>query len=170
MATTSSVRGGDSSRRYCQPRSSARLASTRTKPESVSRIAIRRLAESDMSLLWSGAGVGDAGGREGSHSRASVRDDFAGYPAFTGSSQPINAQITGFAISGGMVALMGAATNGSVLHAGELEIRPNEFLVLAAGRPLRLTVRELQLLTALASRSGRIVSRAELYAEVWGEP
>ena len=65
---------------------------------------------------------------------------------------------------------MTVATNGSVLRAGELEIRPEEFVALAAGRPLRLTVRELQLLTALASRSGRIVSREELYAEVWGEP
>jgi DNA-binding response OmpR family regulator len=65
---------------------------------------------------------------------------------------------------------MGVATNGNVLRAGELEIRPSEFLVLAAGRPLQLTVRELQLLTALASRKGRIVSREELYTEVWGEP
>ena len=65
---------------------------------------------------------------------------------------------------------MGAVVNGTILRAGELEIRPNEFVALAGGRPLRLTVRELQLLTALASRSGRIVSREELYREVWGEP
>lgn len=65
---------------------------------------------------------------------------------------------------------MGVATNGNVLWVGELEIRPEEFIALAGGRPLQLTVRELQLLTALASRSGRIVSREELYAEVWGEP
>jgi DNA-binding response OmpR family regulator len=65
---------------------------------------------------------------------------------------------------------MEAATNGSVLRAGELEIRPNEFVALAGGRPLPLTVRELQLLTALASRSGRIVSREELYRMVWRAP
>jgi DNA-binding response OmpR family regulator len=65
---------------------------------------------------------------------------------------------------------MAVATNGTILRAGALEIRPEEFLVRAAGRPLRLTVRELQLLTALAKRSGRIVSREELYTEVWGEP
>jgi DNA-binding response OmpR family regulator len=65
---------------------------------------------------------------------------------------------------------MGVGTNGRVLRAGELEIRPEEFIALARGRPLRLTVRELQLLTALATRSGRIVSREELYTEVWGEP
>src|SRR6187549_3548473 len=50
---------------------------------------------------------------------------------------------------------------------GELEIRPTEYLVLARGRPLPLTVRELDLLTALAERRDRIVSRQELYAAVW---
>jgi DNA-binding response OmpR family regulator len=57
----------------------------------------------------------------------------------------------------------------TVLRAGDLEIRPDEFVALAAGRPLDLTVRELQLLTALVERQGRIVSRPELYAVVWGE-
>jgi len=64
---------------------------------------------------------------------------------------------------------MGVATNGNVLRVGEIEIRPSEFVALADGQPLKLTVRELELLTALVSRSGRIVSREELYAEVWGE-
>jgi DNA-binding response OmpR family regulator len=65
---------------------------------------------------------------------------------------------------------MEAATRGKVLRAGELEIRPDEFIALAKGDPLPLTVRELQLLTALAERRDRIVSRGELYAVVWGEP
>ena len=52
---------------------------------------------------------------------------------------------------------------------GELEIRPTEYLALARGRPLRLTVRELDLLTALAERRDRIVSREELYLAVWEE-
>ena len=52
---------------------------------------------------------------------------------------------------------------------GELEIRPTEYLVLAGGQPLRLTVRELELLTALAERRDRIVSREELYEVVWEE-
>jgi DNA-binding response OmpR family regulator len=70
-----------------------------------------------------------------------------------------------------MEAAMGdTEASGSVLHAGDLEIRPAEFTALVNGRPLPLTVRELQLLTALAERKGRIVSRAELYAVVWGEP
>jgi DNA-binding response OmpR family regulator len=64
---------------------------------------------------------------------------------------------------------MEAAMKDQVLRAGELEIRPAEFTALADGRPLPLTVRELQLLTALVERQGRIVSREELYGVVWGE-
>ena len=62
-----------------------------------------------------------------------------------------------------------AATH-EVLREGELEIRPAEFVALAHGRPLSLTVRELSLLAALARRPNRIVSREELYAVVWGRP
>jgi DNA-binding response OmpR family regulator len=64
---------------------------------------------------------------------------------------------------------MEAATRGSVLRVGDVEIRPAEFLALAGERPLNLTARELNLLTALAQRAGRIVSREELYREVWGD-
>jgi DNA-binding response OmpR family regulator len=53
---------------------------------------------------------------------------------------------------------------------GELEIRPSEYVAFARGTPLQLTVRELDLLTALAERRDRIVSRAELYDVVWEEP
>lgn len=56
----------------------------------------------------------------------------------------------------------------STLHAGELEIRLGEGLVLATGRALRLSVREFELLVALANRSGAIVKREELYETVWG--
>ena len=55
-----------------------------------------------------------------------------------------------------------------VLLVGELEIRPHEYLALARGRALRLSVRELGVLTALARRAGRIVGRDDLYAMVWG--
>ena len=66
---------------------------------------------------------------------------------------------------------MEAATSGvEVIHAGPLEIRPADFVVLKDGRPLALTVKELALLTALARRTGRIVAREELYAAVWGQP
>ena len=57
-----------------------------------------------------------------------------------------------------------------VLWAGDLEIRPAEHLARARGRTLSLSVRELQLLAALARREGRIVPREELYETVWGAP
>ena len=57
-----------------------------------------------------------------------------------------------------------------VLRAGDLEIRPAEHLARARGRTLSLSVRELDLLAALARREGRIVPREELYETVWGAP
>jgi DNA-binding response OmpR family regulator len=54
--------------------------------------------------------------------------------------------------------------------AGDLEVRPEEFVAVAGGQPLSLTARELELLTALVERAGRIVSREELFAAVWREP
>jgi DNA-binding response OmpR family regulator len=59
---------------------------------------------------------------------------------------------------------------GEVIKAGELEIRPSEYLALAGGRALTLSVRELELLAALGRRQGRIVPREELYQTVWGAP
>jgi DNA-binding response OmpR family regulator len=59
---------------------------------------------------------------------------------------------------------------GEVIRAGELEIRPSDYLALAGGRALTLSVRELELLAALARREGRIVPREELYRTVWGAP
>jgi DNA-binding response OmpR family regulator len=49
-----------------------------------------------------------------------------------------------------------------------LEIRPDEHAALVDGRPLSLTVRELQLLITLAAHPQRIMTREELYSEVWG--
>jgi DNA-binding response OmpR family regulator len=49
-----------------------------------------------------------------------------------------------------------------------LEIRPQEHAALVDGRPLSLTVRELALLAALASNPQRILTREELFTEVWG--
>ena len=60
-------------------------------------------------------------------------------------------------------------TTDQPLRAGEVEIRPQEFLALAGDQALDLTVRELELLVALVERAGRIVSREELYGTVWGE-
>jgi DNA-binding response OmpR family regulator len=56
------------------------------------------------------------------------------------------------------------------IEAGNLVIRPDEFLAHVDGHPLALTMRELSLLLALARRRGRVVSRAELYTVVWQQP
>ncbi len=65
----------------------------------------------------------------------------------------------------------GAGDNGSSPAHGveRLEIRPEEHAALVDGRPLSLTMRELQLLIALAGHPQRIMSRDELHTEVWGE-
>jgi DNA-binding response OmpR family regulator len=51
---------------------------------------------------------------------------------------------------------------------GPLEILPDDHLARASGRTLSLSIRELRLLTELARREDRIVSREELYRLVWG--
>jgi DNA-binding response OmpR family regulator len=55
-----------------------------------------------------------------------------------------------------------------VLYAGELEIRIEEGLVLATGRAVMLSVREFELLVAMAKRMGSIITREDLYRTVWG--
>jgi DNA-binding response OmpR family regulator len=51
---------------------------------------------------------------------------------------------------------------------GRLEIRPEEHAAVVDGRPLSLTVRELQVLTTLAANPERILTRQEVFAAVWG--
>ncbi len=63
---------------------------------------------------------------------------------------------------------MAIETEHEVLRVGELEVRPRDGLALAAGRALTLSVREFELLVALARRAGLVVSRADLYGTVWG--
>ena len=90
---------------------------------------------------------------------------------FTASSQARYPQITGFPRADDSVFNVERGTlNGNIIRIGELEIRAGEFLVLADGRPLHLTARELALLSAFAERSGRIVGREELYTAVWQGP
>jgi DNA-binding response OmpR family regulator len=55
-----------------------------------------------------------------------------------------------------------------VLEVGPLQILPEEHLARAGGRPLMLSLRELRLLTELARREGRIMSREDLFQLVWG--
>jgi DNA-binding response OmpR family regulator len=54
------------------------------------------------------------------------------------------------------------------IQVGDLEIRPADGLCLAGGKALTLSVREFQLLVALARRAHGIVSRPDLYQQVWG--
>jgi DNA-binding response OmpR family regulator len=54
------------------------------------------------------------------------------------------------------------------IYTGELEIRPSEGLVLASGRALTLSVREFELLVAMARRQGAIITREQLYRDAWG--
>jgi DNA-binding response OmpR family regulator len=56
----------------------------------------------------------------------------------------------------------------SPVYAGRLEIRPAEHAALVDGRPLTLTVRELQVLSELAHHAERVMTRDELFRAVWG--
>jgi DNA-binding response OmpR family regulator len=55
-----------------------------------------------------------------------------------------------------------------VLQVGPLQIIPEEHLARAEGRALIFSIRELRLLTELARRADRIVTREELFRQVWG--
>ncbi len=76
----------------------------------------------------------------------------------------------GHLLRGSIQAMEAARTQSpsEVIAVGPLEIRPDEHLVRARGRALTLSVRELGLLTELARRADRIVSREELFSVVWG--
>jgi DNA-binding response OmpR family regulator len=60
-----------------------------------------------------------------------------------------------------------ARSSREVLEVGPLEIVPDEHLARASGRALMLSIRELRLLTELARRADRIISREELFRLVW---
>jgi DNA-binding response OmpR family regulator len=57
-----------------------------------------------------------------------------------------------------------------VIQVGELTIQLPDGLVCMDGRALMLSVREFGLLLALARAEGRILSREQLFLEVWGKP
>src|SRR5689334_6974308 len=56
----------------------------------------------------------------------------------------------------------------SPVYAGRLEIRPADHAALVDGRPLVLTVRELELLAELAHNADRVMTCEYLYLTVWG--
>ena len=55
-----------------------------------------------------------------------------------------------------------------VIQVGELEIRAHDGLLVAGGKTVTLSVREFELLVALARQAGRIIRRETLYELVWG--
>src|SRR3954453_3632203 len=55
-----------------------------------------------------------------------------------------------------------------VIHVGDLEIRAHDGRLVAGGKTVTLSVREFELLVALARQAGRIVKREALYDMVWG--
>jgi DNA-binding response OmpR family regulator len=63
---------------------------------------------------------------------------------------------------------MEAARTTEVLRVGDLEILSHDGLAIAGDHTLTLSVREFDLLVALARRSRRVVRREDLYRMVWG--
>lgn len=62
-----------------------------------------------------------------------------------------------------------ASDQKDVLTAGDLTVFVNEHRAVFAGRELHLSPKEFQLLVVLMQRRGKVMSRAELIKEVWGE-
>jgi DNA-binding response OmpR family regulator len=58
---------------------------------------------------------------------------------------------------------------GEVLRAGPLELHRMRRSVSVAGRPVRLTFSEFELLRALMGDPGRLFNRQELLREIWGD-
>ena len=62
-----------------------------------------------------------------------------------------------------------AAPATSVLRIGELEIHHEQRRVLMAGREVELNHGEYAMLYCMASSSGQVFSKAQLYEAAWGE-
>jgi DNA-binding response OmpR family regulator len=54
------------------------------------------------------------------------------------------------------------------IRTGDLVIEPSQLRATVAGAPVRLRLKEFQLLVALAREPGRLMSRQRLAADVWG--
>ncbi len=62
----------------------------------------------------------------------------------------------------------GAAAPASEIIRGDLQVDLARHLVTLAGKPLRLTRKEFDLLALLARNAGRIVTHRQLLADIWG--
>lgn len=60
------------------------------------------------------------------------------------------------------------AADATRLRFGNIEVRPGGLEVVVDGKHVPLTVREFQLLNALAERYDHVIRRVELYELVWG--
>ena len=56
------------------------------------------------------------------------------------------------------------------LRFGRFELQPSERRLLADGSPVAIGGRAFDLLLALASRPGQVISKRQLLAEVWQQP
>lgn len=63
-----------------------------------------------------------------------------------------------------------AEDNGSVLHVGLIELDRERHAVRAGGTPVRLTVKEFDLLRTLLEYEGKVLTRAQLLDIVWDMP
>jgi DNA-binding response OmpR family regulator len=60
------------------------------------------------------------------------------------------------------------AGGGASIEAGELEVRLDQFQAFVSGRSVELTRREFELIHLLASVSGQVLQREDIYQRVWG--
>jgi DNA-binding response OmpR family regulator len=60
------------------------------------------------------------------------------------------------------------ATVPEPVRVGEVEVRPDQFQAFVAGRSLRLTRREYQLIEMLSRSPGSVFTREEIYETLWG--
>ncbi len=55
-----------------------------------------------------------------------------------------------------------------VIEVGDLRLEPAQFRAFVAGKPVRLRLKEFQLLHALATNAGSLMTRHKLAEQVWG--
>lgn len=62
----------------------------------------------------------------------------------------------------------GVLNTNEVIHVGDLVIEPAQLRVTVAGEPVKVRLKEFQLLLVLSRNSGSLMSRERLAREVWG--